>query len=60
MEQKMEEANMQAYEEMTKEELLQEKAKLEAAYKKFQRSGLQLDMSRGKPSQEQLDRKSGV
>lgn len=60
MEQKMEEANMQAYEEMTKEELLQEKAKLEAAYKKFQRSGLQLDMSRGKPSQEQLDLSMGM
>ncbi len=51
---------MQAYEEMTKEELLQEKAKLEAAYKKFQRSGLQLDMSRGKPSQEQLDLSMGM
>lgn len=51
---------MQSYQEMTKEELLQEKAKLESAYKKFQRSGLQLDMSRGKPSQEQLDLSMGM
>ena len=46
---------MQMYQEMTNEELLKEKASLEAAYRKYQQSGLKLDMSRGKPSQEQLD-----
>ncbi len=51
---------MQSYQEMSKEELLQEKAKLEAVYKKFQQRGLQLDMSRGKPSQEQLDLSMGM
>ena len=52
--------NMQSYQEMTKEELLEEKAGLEKAYKKYQQSGLQLDMSRGKPSQEQLDLSMGM
>lgn len=51
---------MQSYQEMTKEELLQEKAKLSSIYKKYQQSGLQLDMSRGKPSQEQLDLSMGM
>ena len=51
---------MQSYQEMTKEELLQEKAKLEAVYKKYQQRGLKLDMSRGKPSQEQLDLSMGM
>lgn len=46
---------MQSYQEMSKEELLQEKASLEAAYKSYAQSGLKLDMSRGKPSAEQLD-----
>ena len=51
---------MQSYQEMTKEELLQEKAQLEAEYKKYQMRGLQLDMSRGKPSAEQLDISMGM
>ena len=51
---------MQAYQEMTKEELLAEKKSLEAEYKKFQQRGLKLDMSRGKPSQEQLDLSMGM
>ncbi len=51
---------MKAYSEMTKEELLQEKESLEAEYKKFQQRGLKLDMSRGKPSQEQLDLSMGM
>lgn len=51
---------MQSYQKMTKEELLQEKAKLEAVYKKYQQRGLKLDMSRGKPSQEQLDLSMGM
>ena len=46
---------MKSYQEMTNEELLQEKKVLEAEYKKYQKRGLQLDMSRGKPSAEQLD-----
>ncbi|MEG0961677.1 MAG: aminotransferase [Lachnospiraceae bacterium] len=51
---------MQSYHEMSKEELLQEKASLEAAYKKYAKSGLKLDMSRGKPSAEQLDISMGM
>ena len=46
---------MQSYLEMTKEELLAEKEKLSAEYKKYQKLDLKLDMSRGKPSIEQLD-----
>ena len=52
---KQEELEMKSYEEMTKEELLKEKEGLEAEYKKFQQRGLKLDMSRGKPSTEQLN-----
>ena len=51
---------MQSYQEITKEELLKEKAELESIYKKYQQSGLKLDMSRGKPSQEQLDLSMGM
>ena len=57
---KQEELEMKSYEEMTKEELLKEKEGLEAEYKKFQQRGLKLDMSRGKPSQEQLDLSMGM
>ena len=46
---------MKSYQEMTKEELLQEKQALEAQYQAFCEKGLKLDMSRGKPSVEQLD-----
>ena len=46
---------MKAYQEMTRGELLAEKTALEAEYKKYQAKDLHLDMSRGKPSQEQLD-----
>lgn len=46
---------MKSYQEMTKEELLQEKASLEAEYQKIKESGLSLDMSRGKPAPAQLD-----
>lgn len=46
---------MKSYQEMSKEELLKEKADLETAYEKYAKSGLELDMSRGKPSAEQLD-----
>ena len=51
---------MRSYQEMTKEELLQEKEQLEAEYKKYQLRGLKLDMSRGKPSKEQLDISMGM
>ena len=46
---------MKSYQEMTKEELLQEKKALEAAYEEIKAKGLSLDMSRGKPAAEQLD-----
>ena len=51
---------MKSYQEMTKEELLQEKAQLEAEYAKIKDLGLSLDMSRGKPSTEQLDLSMGL
>ncbi len=46
---------MKPYVEMTQEELTQELASLKAEYKGYQEAGLALDMSRGKPSPEQLD-----
>lgn len=51
---------MKSYQEMTREELLQEKAELEAAYAEIKELGLALDMSRGKPSAEQLDLSMGL
>ncbi len=47
--------NMKAYQELSREELLQLKADLEAAYEEAKGKGLQLDMSRGKPAASQLD-----
>ena len=46
---------MKPYAEMSKEELQTELQKLEKTYKKFQSEGMHLNMSRGKPCQEQLD-----
>lgn len=46
---------MQSYEQMSREELLKEKESLERQYKEICKLGLKLDMSRGKPSKEQLD-----
>lgn len=46
---------MKSYQKMSKEELLQEKESLEAAYKEYQKMDLSLNMARGKPSVEQLD-----
>lgn len=46
---------MKTYKEMSREELLSEKASLEQKYNEFKARGLKLDMSRGKPCKEQLD-----
>ena len=50
---------MTSYQEMSKEQLLQEKTALEAEYAKIKEMGLSLDMSRGKPAAEQLDLSMG-
>lgn len=46
---------MVPYRELSREELLELKSSLEAKYQEFQSKNLKLDMSRGKPSIEQLD-----
>ena len=46
---------MKPYNQMSREELLQEKEALEQQYKEICAKGLKLDMSRGKPSKAQLD-----
>lgn len=46
---------MKTYSELTKEELLQLQKELNSAYEDAKSKGLKLDMSRGKPSIEQLD-----
>ena len=46
---------MKAYTSMTQEELLQEKTALENEYKKIKELGLDLNLTRGKPSPAQLD-----
>ena len=46
---------MKAYAEMTREELTAELAQLKETYKSYQKMDLNLDMSRGKPSVEQLE-----
>ncbi len=51
---------MKPYAEMTREELLELKKKLKAEYKEYQSKELKLDMSRGKPSIEQLDLSMGM
>ena len=51
---------MKSYLEMTKDELTAEIAVLKKEYKRFQNLELHLDMSRGKPSQEQLDLSMGM
>ena len=51
---------MQSYQEMSREELLREKESLEQQYKEICKKGLKLDMSRGKPSVEQLELSMGM
>ncbi|MEG7530703.1 MAG: aminotransferase, partial [Hungatella sp.] len=46
---------MRPFAEMTKEELLEMRKQLSAQYREFQGKDLKLDMSRGKPSVDQLD-----
>lgn len=51
---------MKPFAEMTKEELMSLRKQLSAQYKEFQSKDLKLDMSRGKPSAEQLDLSMGM
>lgn len=51
---------MKTYQSMSKEELSSLKIDLMKKYKEFQDKGLKLDMSRGKPSAEQLDISMGM
>ena len=51
---------MTAYEELSKEELLELKSKLEAEFEEVKAQNLNLDMSRGKPSTAQLNLSMGM
>ena len=51
---------MKTYQEMSKEELTQELTALKAEYEKIKGMGLALDMSRGKPSADQLNLSMGM
>ncbi|MEG0689190.1 MAG: aminotransferase class I/II-fold pyridoxal phosphate-dependent enzyme [Hungatella sp.] len=51
---------MRPFAEMTKEELLEMRKQLSAQYREFQGKDLKLDMSRGKPSVDQLDLSMGM
>ena len=51
---------MKKYAEMSREELEQEIGRLRKEYHRFQNMELHLDMSRGKPCQEQLDLSMGM
>ncbi len=48
------------YKEMTREELLAEQARLQPQFEAEKAKGMKLDMSRGKPSEEQLDLANGM
>ncbi len=51
---------MKPYQRMSRSELLALKDELEKTYRDFQSRGLSLDMSRGKPSSDQLDLSMGM
>ena len=51
---------MKSYREMTVEELTQERNALKVQYRALQAKGMRLDMSRGKPCQDQLDLSMGM
>lgn len=51
---------MTAYKDLSREELMELKSKLEAEFEDVKGKGLKLDMSRGKPSQAQLDLSMGM
>lgn len=51
---------MRAYNQMSKDELLALKSDLEKSYSDYKAQGLELDMSRGKPSSDQMDLAMGM
>ena len=51
---------MTSFKEMSKDQLQQQSAALKKEYENYQALGLKLDMSRGKPSPEQLDLSMGM
>ena len=57
---KMEDGIVVAYEELSKEELLQLKSDLEAQFEDVKAQNLHLDMSRGKPAADQLNLSMGM
>ena len=55
-----ERTEMKPYAEMTREELQTLRKELKIKYREFQGKDLKLDMSRGKPSVDQLDLSMGM